>query len=58
MTFSTLPDTSFVNNVDLHQAPSHDGDIPPQGTHAPRPASGEKAGKLPKAGQCGVGPVL
>src|SRR6266436_8697134 len=43
MTFSTLPETSFVNNVDLHQAPSHDGDIPPQGTHAPRPASGEKA---------------
>src|SRR5438128_3354185 len=29
--------------MDLHQAPSHDGDIPPQGTHAPRPASGEKA---------------
>ena len=43
MTFSTLPDTSFVNNVDLHQAPSHDGDIPPQGTHAPRATSGEKA---------------
>src|SRR5712692_11107676 len=43
MTFSTIPDTSFVNNMDLHQAPSHDGDIPPQGTHAPRPASGEKA---------------
>src|SRR5437870_12217313 len=29
--------------MDLHQAPSHDGDIPPQGTHAPRPASSEKA---------------
>ena len=43
MTFSTIPETSFVNNVDLHQAPSHDGDTPPQGTHAPRPASGEKA---------------
>src|SRR6266571_9102639 len=43
MTFSTLPETSFVNNVDLHQAPSHDGDIPPQGTHAPRTANGEKA---------------
>ena len=43
MTFSTIPETSFVNNTDLHQAPSHDGDIPPQGTHAPRPASGEKA---------------
>src|SRR5713101_1153323 len=43
MTFSTLPYTSFVNNMDLHQAPSHDGDIPPQGTHAPRPATGEKA---------------
>ena len=43
MTFSTIPETSFVNNMDLHQAPSHDGDIPPQGTHAPRPASGEKA---------------
>src|SRR5712691_5689495 len=43
MTFSTLPETSFVNNVDLHQAPSRDGDISPQGTHAPRPASGEKA---------------
>src|SRR3989475_9616816 len=42
MTFSTLPETSFVNNVDLHQAPSHDGDIPPQGTHAPRTANGEK----------------
>src|SRR6266436_7452832 len=43
MTFSTIPETSFVNNMDLHQAPSHGGDIPPQGTHAPRPASGEKA---------------
>src|SRR2546428_185399 len=43
MTFSTLPDTSSSNNMDRHQAPSHGGDIPPQGTHAPRPASGEKA---------------
>src|SRR2546427_5965039 len=43
MTFSTIPETSFVNNVDLHQAPSHDGDTPPQGTHALRSASGEKA---------------
>src|SRR5256712_3023880 len=43
MTFSTLPDTSSSNNVDLTRAPPHDGDIPPQGTHAPRPASGEKA---------------
>src|SRR2546426_6940993 len=43
MTFSTIPETSFVNNVDLHQAPSHDGDTPPQGTHALRAASGEKA---------------
>src|SRR5467141_3637712 len=39
----TLPETSFVNNVDLHQAPSHDDDTPPQGTHALRSASGEKA---------------
>src|SRR5438128_3594167 len=43
MTFSTLPDTSFVNNVDLHQAPSRNGDAPPQSTHALPPASGEKA---------------
>jgi len=43
MTCSTLPETSFVNNVDLHQTPSHDSDIPPQGTHAPRTANGEKA---------------
>ena len=31
MTFSTIPDTSFVNNVDLHQASSRDGDMPPPG---------------------------
>ena len=43
MTFSTLPDTSFVNNVDLHQAPSRDSDMPPQGSPPPRTASGEKA---------------
>src|SRR5882672_7711018 len=43
MTFSTIPETSFVNNMDLHQAPSHNGDTPPQGTHALRSASGEKA---------------
>src|SRR5713226_7166736 len=43
MTFSTIPDTSYSNNVDLHQAPSHDGDMPPQGTHASRATTGEKA---------------
>ncbi len=43
MTFSTIPDTSFVNNVDLHQDTSRAGDTPPQGTHAPRATSGEKA---------------
>ena len=29
--------------MDLHQASSRDGAVPPQGTHAPRAASGEKA---------------
>ena len=43
MAFSTIPDTSFVNNVDLRQDTSRAGDTPPQGTHAPRAASGEKA---------------
>ena len=43
MTFSTIPDTSFVNNVDLRQDTSRAGDTPPQGAHAPRAASGEKA---------------
>ena len=35
MTFSTLPDTSFVNNVDLHQAPSRDGAMPQEPGSAP-----------------------
>jgi hypothetical protein len=47
MTFSTLPDTSFVNNVDLHQAPSRNGAMAQepaaQCPGTPRPASGEKA---------------
>ena len=43
MTFSTIPDMSFVNNVDLHQTPSRDGAVSPQSTHALRPASGDKA---------------
>jgi hypothetical protein len=43
MTFTTIADPSLVNNVDLPQAPSHDGDTPPQVTHAPRAASGDKA---------------
>src|SRR3989475_10712197 len=43
MTFSTIPETSFVHNVDLHQDTSRAGDTPPQGTHAPRATSGEKA---------------
>jgi N12 class adenine-specific DNA methylase len=46
MTFSTLPETSFVNNVDLHQAPSRDGAMPQepaQRPHTPHTASGEKA---------------
>ncbi|MGE3537290.1 MAG: DEAD/DEAH box helicase family protein [Candidatus Tectimicrobiota bacterium] len=43
MTFSTIPDTSFVHNVDLRQDTSRAGDTPPQGTHAPRAASGDKA---------------
>jgi hypothetical protein len=43
MTFSTIPDTFHGNNVDLHQAPSHNGAVPPQGTHASRATTGEKA---------------
>src|SRR2546423_2814691 len=43
MTFSTLPETSCVNNVGLRQDTSRAGDTPPQGPHAPRAASGEKA---------------
>ena len=43
MTFSTIPDTSSLNNVDLHQAPSHNGDTPPPRPHTPQTASGEKA---------------
>ena len=45
MTFSTIPDTSFVNNVDLHQAPSRNGAMSPTSrapTH-PALASGDKA---------------
>ena len=48
MTFSTIPETSFVNNIDLHQAPSRNGAMPPapafpQGAPTLRAASGEKA---------------
>src|SRR5712664_3923745 len=43
MTFSTIPDTFHGNNVDLHQAPSHNGAVPQQGTHAARATTGEKA---------------
>jgi N12 class adenine-specific DNA methylase len=48
MTFSTIPDTSFVNNIDLHQAPSRDGAMPQEPAPEQRPptphtASGEKA---------------
>src|SRR5215475_6772185 len=42
MTFSTIPDTSYGNNVDLHQPCSPDGTVPP-GSRIPRAASGEKA---------------
>ena len=42
MTFSTIPDTSSLNNLDLHQAPSHNGDTPPR-PHTPQTASGDKA---------------
>src|SRR2546422_3194225 len=47
MTFSTLPDTSCVNNIDLHQAPSSDGALPQEPAapcpSTPRAASGDKA---------------
>src|SRR6266403_3639057 len=48
MTFSTIPDTSSRNNVDLHQAPSRNGALPqepapPQGAHTHHASSGEKA---------------
>jgi len=47
VTFSTIPDTSFVNNVDLHQAPSRNGAMPqaPAAQRPPTPpiASGAKA---------------
>ena len=46
MTFSTLPDTAVVHNVDLHQAPSRDGAIPQEPAPQlcpPRAASGDKA---------------
>ena len=45
MTFSPIPDTSFVNNVDLHQAPSCNGAMPQPAAPAPvpPPRSGDKA---------------
>src|SRR5512145_334621 len=47
MTFSTLSDTSFVNNIDLHQTPSRNGVMSQEpAAQCPgtlRPASGDKA---------------
>ncbi len=47
MTFSTLPETSFVNNADRHQAPSRNGAMSQEpAAQCPgtlRPASGDKA---------------
>src|SRR5262245_61291642 len=46
MTFTTIPDTSSRNNVDLHQAPSRDGAMPQEPVQrppTPHTASGEKA---------------
>jgi len=48
MTFLTIPDPSVVNNIDLHQTPSHNGTMPqapalPQGTPAFHTTSGAKA---------------
>ena len=47
MTFSTIPDTSSGNNMDLHRDASRDGAVPPLAPQpCPRPshaASGEKA---------------
>ena len=46
MTFTTIPDSSLVNNADFHQAPSRDGAMPQepvQRPHTPQTASGEKA---------------
>src|SRR5712691_9566419 len=46
MTFSTIPDVFYSNNVDLHQTPSRHGAMPQepaQRPHTPHTASGEKA---------------
>ena len=46
MTFSTIPDTSSGNNMDLHRGASRDGAVPPLAPQpCPRPshaASGDK----------------
>ena len=47
MTFSTIPDLSVVNNVDLHQASACDGAMPPEtalpDSRTPHTVSGDKA---------------
>jgi hypothetical protein len=35
--FTTIPDTSSRNNVDLHQAPSSDGALPQEPLAPPSP---------------------
>jgi hypothetical protein len=43
MTFSTIPDTSLVNNRDLHQDVSRAGDAPQPCPHTLHAAAGDKA---------------
>ena len=43
MTFSTIPDTSSRNNVDLPEPCSSNGAVPPPGPHTPHVLNGDKA---------------